>query len=294
MAKIFFPDELSSRDLHQFILSSIIPRPIALVSTIDKNNIANIAPFSYFNAISSLPPILGFSISKKNQLENKDTLNNIIETNECVINMVNYDMTYNMAMTGIPFSADTDEFEKSNLSKVKSQIVKPFGITESPVRFECKLDKLIPFGNETNQTILVVCKVLCFHIQDELIDQDINRIRIDKLDLTGRLGRTNYIKFSSENIFSIELPHHNIPIGYDSLPQHILKSKILTAKELSILASQIDLPEQNTINDIIQNYNIIKIKTSELHNLISKKIQEGLFSDAISLCFIPEEIIDTK
>ena len=116
--KVIYPDSYPSRDLHQFMLGSVIPRPIALVSTISNKRIKNLAPFSYFNAISSDPPILGFSVSDRKDGSLKDTLANIEENGECVVNLVSYDISHQMTLAGVDFPPDTDEFVKCGFTPV--------------------------------------------------------------------------------------------------------------------------------------------------------------------------------
>jgi flavin reductase (DIM6/NTAB) family NADH-FMN oxidoreductase RutF len=282
--KIIYPDSFPSRDLHQFMLGSVIPRPIALVSTLSESGINNLAPFSYFNAISSDPPILGFSVSDRKDGSSKDTLANIEENSECVINLVSYDISHQMTLAGIDFPPETDEFVKCGFTPASSISVLPKGIEQSPVRFECKTDRIIYFGEKGNQTALVVCNVLCIHYDEIIMNKD-NRIDPVALNLVGRLGRTNYIRLSNENIFSINQSRSKIPVGYDNLPKSIVQSKILTGNEIALIAGMENIPDPELINTNRQKYKLIATDINSAHKLASELIKSGNIEEAAALLF---------
>jgi flavin reductase (DIM6/NTAB) family NADH-FMN oxidoreductase RutF len=282
--KVIYPDSYPSRDLHQFMLGSVIPRPIALVSTISNKGIKNLAPFSYFNAISSDPPILGFSVSDRKDGSLKDTLANIEENGECVINLVNYDISHQMTLAGVDFPPDTDEFLKCGFTPVPSSTVAPYGIENAPVRFECIKDRIIYFGERGNKTALIVCNVICIHY-DEVIMNDQNRIDPVALDLIGRLGRTNYLKLTKDNIFSIAQSRSMIPIGYDNLPESIVKSSILTGNEIAIIAGIEKNPDPEFIKTTKEKYKLIATDINSAHKLASQMIKSGNIEEAAALLF---------
>lgn len=279
---IIYPDKHPSRDLHQLILGTIIPRPIALVSTISETGIFNLAPFSYFNAISSVPPILGFSVSDRKNGLPKDTIANISQNKECVINLVSYDISRKMSLAGIDFPPDIDEYAKCGFTPVDSDLVKPPGIKESPVRFECKIEKILNFGIEGSKTSFVVCNVICIHFDEKILNAD-NRIDPDSTGIIGRLGGTNYIKINNDNIFSIPQSRTVIPLGYDRLPEKILKSKILTGNEIAAIAGLEALPDDNYILEIGNKYKEIKNFENSFYKLVSDLIKSGKIEEAAAL-----------
>src|SRR5688500_17818797 len=130
------PKTIPVPELHQVILGSVAPRPIAFVSTVDENGEANLAPFSFFNAFSSNPPILIFSANRRvKDNTTKDTLHNVEKTGEAVINIVNYAMARQMALASIEYPRNVNEFKKTGFTSIPSEMVKPMRVKESPVQF---------------------------------------------------------------------------------------------------------------------------------------------------------------
>lgn len=282
--KTFFPENTSSRDLHHIMLGTVIPRPIAFVSTIDSQGIKNLAPFSYFNAVSSLPPKMMFSVSRKPDGSKKDTLLNIEDTGECVINMVSYDMVRQMTIAGFGFEKDTDEFEKSGLHPVRSELVKVSGVLESPIRYECKLNKIIELGDKPGECSIVLCDVVCIHIDENIFEE--NKIKPEITNIIGRLGGIQYIKINKDNIFSALQPRKTIPIGFDNLPESILYSKILTGNEIAEIAGLDSLPSKK---EIIENYSFLKKhKPEHLHYFAKMEIASGNIKEAAAILMARE------
>lgn len=243
---IINPGDLKTKDLHQFILGSVAPRPIAFASTIDENGVANIAPYSFFNAFSSNPPIVVFSSNRRvSNNTTKDTLHNIEKTGEVVINMVNYDIVHQMALSSIEYPANVSEFEKAGLTPVPADLVKPFRIKESPVNMECRVREINTLGKEGGAGHLIICDVLRMHIKDEIIDN--GRINPHKIDLVGRMGRAYYCRASGDAVFSLYQPVTRLGIGWDMLPSYIRESRVLSGHEISLLAS---LPNKPTHEDL--------------------------------------------
>jgi len=282
-----FPDEMSQRDLHQFMLGSVIPRPIAFVSTVSKNGINNLAPFSYFNAISSLPPVLAFSMSRRTDGSKKDTHTNLIDTGECVIHMVNYETCYKMAIAGVDFPPETDEFIKCGLTQTDSRLVKPRGIAEAPVRFECKLNRITELGNAESTTSLAIVNVLCIHYDGKIMNSE-NRIMPEMLDPVGRLGRTNYLQFNKENVFGIALSRKELPIGFDNLPRSILSSKILSGNDIAQIAGLTKLPSKELIDVQYIKFGSPLPDIDTLHEIARKDIRSGNIEIAAAILMIPQ------
>ena len=134
------PKDLSIPVLQKYLQSAIAPRPICFASTINKNNEPNLAPFSFFNLFSSNPPIAVFSPAYSGRTgAPKDTLLNVLEVPEVVINMVNYDMVQQTSLASSPFAKGVNEFIKAGFTPIASELIKPFRVKESPVQFECNV-----------------------------------------------------------------------------------------------------------------------------------------------------------
>lgn len=276
--KIIFPEAFIDKSFHQIMLGSVIPRPIALVSTVSSEGINNLAPFSYFNAVSSFPPILSFSLSRRKNGQKKDTQINIENTGQCVINMVNHSISDQMSLAGFDFDSDIDEFSKCGFTPVASNTVQCFGVKESNIRFECSLDRIIELGDKDYPTSLVICNVQCILLDENIFDQN-GRIDPIKSDLIGRLGRMNYIRINAENIFSIEQNRTGIPIGFDNLPIEIKHCKYLSDNEKALFANMSELPSDKNFLDVKLN---IKSRI-DFFDLIRMKMKSGKISEAALL-----------
>lgn len=236
------PTNIATKDLHQFMVSAVAPRPIALVSSIGKNGIANLAPYSFFNAFSSNPPIVIFSSNRRvSNNTTKDTLRNVQETGEVVINMVSHSIVRQMAVASIDYGPEVDEFIKSGFTPLESECVAPFRVAESPVQMECRVDQVLPLGVEGGAGNLVVCQVVRMHISEEVLSPT-GRIDPHKIDLMGRLGRMYYVRASGACIEEVPQSMEVIGIGFDGLPPGLLHSKVLTGNQLGQLAGMAKLP----------------------------------------------------
>ncbi len=247
------PKETATRDMHQFLLGSVSPRPIAFVSTVDKDGNHNLAPYSFFNAFSSNPPLLVFSSNRRvRDNTTKDTLANVISTKEAVINVVSHSIVKNMTLTSVEFPAGTSEFSKAGLTPMDSELVTPPRVKESPVNMECKVKDIITLGTGGGAGHLIICEVVMMHINEDVID-DNNRIDPHKIDLMGRMGRSFYVRASGENVYPIVQTVTPLVIGYDALPEKIKTSEILSAADIATLASVNALPSKEEIDAIELN-----------------------------------------
>ena len=198
------PKEESTKSLHHYLLSSIGPRPIALASTIDKNGCPNLSPFSYFNIFSSNPPILIFSPARRvRDNTTKDTLENAKQVKEVVINVVTYDIVEKMTLTSLDYEKDVDEFVKASFTHLKSDLVKPFRVKESPIQFECKINEIISLGENGGAGNLIICEIILMHIDQNILDAK-NNIDPNKVNLIGRLGFDWYLKSDPKSLFEIK------------------------------------------------------------------------------------------
>lgn len=241
------PGKIPTRELHQFLLGAVAPRPIAFASTIDKDGHPNLAPFSFFNAYSSNPPILVFSANRRVQNNTtKDTLHNIEQTMEVVINVVSYDIVQQMALTSVEFPPEVNEFEKSGLTPIPSDLIRPFRVKESPVQMECVVEQILPLGEEAGAGHLIICRVVRMHIDERVVDSN-NRIDPHKIDLMGRMGRSYYSRASGEAIYTIVQEVTKPIIGYDALPENIRHSHILSGNDIARIAGLHEVPVKEEV-----------------------------------------------
>ncbi len=250
------PQDTPQKDLHQFILGTVSPRPIAFVSTIDENGVPNLAPYSFFNAFSSNPPIVVFSSNRRGSNNTtKDTLHNVKVNGECVINAVNYAIVRQMAVASVEFPEDVSEFEKTGLTPIPSDLVKAFRVAESPAHMECKVKDIITLGESGGAGHLIICEVVRMHIAIDVIDER-NRIDPHKMDLMGRMGRAFYVRCSGPAIHTIVQEYLPVTIGFDLLPTTIKNSPILTGNDLGKLAGQTVFPTDEEIDSIREELDV--------------------------------------
>jgi flavin reductase (DIM6/NTAB) family NADH-FMN oxidoreductase RutF len=243
------PKSLPIPQLHGYLLGAVGPRPIAFASTIDKNGVSNLAPFSFFNIFSANPPIMVFSPARSGRTNTtKDTYNNVKEVPEVVINVVNYDLVHQMSLASSPYDPGTDEFEKTGLTPLASETIQPFRVAESPVQFECKVNEVIELGDGGGAGNLVICEVTRIHINDEVLDQD-GKIDQHKIDLVSRMGGNWYCRADKTSMFEITKPIVTKGIGVDAIPEDIRLSTILTGNDLGQLGGIEELPNETDVND---------------------------------------------
>ena len=236
------PGSVPRHDFHQFIVGAIGPRPIAFVSTVDKDGHPNLAPYSFFNAFSSNPPIFVFSSNRRATNNTvKDTLANVREVPEVVINAVNFNIVRQMAVASAQFPKGVNEFVKSGLTPVPADLVRPFRVKESPINMECKVTDIITLGEQGGAGHLIICEMLRMHVREEVLDEK-GRILPDKLDLMGRLGRAYYVRASGSAIYTIAQAIEAPCIGFDSLPESIRQSHVFSANNLGQLAGLPEVP----------------------------------------------------
>lgn len=195
-------DAMSATELYRILTGSVLPRPIAWVSSIALDGVRNLAPFSFFNVASVKPPILGFSPLIDEVRHAKDTLNNIRDTGEFVVNIVSHSLAEKMNQTSAAYPGEIDEFASVGLTAVPSTSVRPPGAAESPVRFECRLRQLISFGSQPYAGTLVLGDVCRIHVQPDLYSD--GRIDTDRLDAIGRLAGNFYA--TTRDRFAIARP----------------------------------------------------------------------------------------
>jgi len=191
---IIDPKKQSFQDNHKLMIGSIIPRPIALVSTISKDNIKNVAPFSYFNGVCSKPPTVMFAPARRGwDGKEKDTLKNIRQIKEFSINLVSESFVEKMVACSTDFAPEIDEFNKSNLTPISSKKIKPPIIKQSKISFECILNQIVQIGdNEAGGGFIVIGEIILFHINNEIYDN--GHLNLEKYNPIGRLAGNWYTR----------------------------------------------------------------------------------------------------
>ena len=277
--RIVDPQNTPTKDFHQYMLGAVAPRPIAFASTVDEEGNPNLAPYSFFNAFSSNPPILVFS-SNRRVADNttKDTLHNIEQTREVVINVVNHAIVRQMAVTSISFPTGVSEFEKAGLTPVASDLVKPFRVKESPVQMECKVHDIITLGDKGGAGHLIICHVVRMHVDENILDGD--RINPHKIDLMGRMGRAYYVRASGDAIQTIVQSVVQVSIGHDKLPDSVKNSTVLTGNNIGQLAGLLTLPSTEAIDATRSDEKVADILSGEspkekLHEYAKACLDEG-------------------
>jgi flavin reductase (DIM6/NTAB) family NADH-FMN oxidoreductase RutF len=177
--------------IYRLLIGSVVPRPIAWVSSMNSKGQSNLAPFSFFNAISSDPPCLIFSPTYKEGGREKDTLINIRETGEFVVNSVSEWVVEPMHQSSAEYDSGIDEMKKLNLTPIASSKVRPHRVKESPIQFECLLEKIVPIGEvKLGSTNLVIGRIVMMHIWNEAISD--GKVLIEKIKPVARLGGRMY------------------------------------------------------------------------------------------------------
>ena len=224
---------------YHLLISGIVPRPIAFVGSKNSNGDENLAPFSFFNGFGANPPIVGFSPAFSGRTgKPKDTLLNIKEHPEFSISIVNYDIVEQMSLSSSEYSRGIDEFTKSGLEKFKCDSIDVSAVKGSPFIMECRLYDIIDLGGKPASGNLILGEVVKFHVREDVYSN--GKIDPLKIDAISRLGFSWYSR-SNEGLFEIKKPRIN-GIGFDALPDYLLKSQDFTGNELAKLAGVDSIP----------------------------------------------------
>lgn len=193
----FNPAECQQRQMYKLLTGMIVPRPVALVSTMDKQGVANLAPFSFFCGVGSNPPTVLFCPSLRpgataGTVEPKDTLRNVEETGEFVINVVSDAISAAANASAAEVPPEVDEFVLSGLTPVASVVVRPPRVAESPAQIECKVIQVIYTGHGPGSGVIVLGEVIRFHLREDLVED----FRVDPagLDAVGRMAGNTWVR----------------------------------------------------------------------------------------------------
>ena len=246
------PKDVNVGKLHQYLLGAIGPRPIAFASTIDEDGKPNLSPFSFFNVFGANPPVLIFSPARRGRDNTtKHTFENAKKVDEVVINIVNYDIVQQMSLSSTEYDEGVNEFEKAGLTMLKSDLVKPFRVAESPVQMECKIKEIVETGTEGGAGNLVICHVVKMHIKEEILDEH-GFIDQHKIDQVARMGGNWYTR-AKAGMFEVPKPLSTLGIGVDAMPEDIRTSDVLTGNDLGKLGNVESLPENGEIEAFLRS-----------------------------------------
>ena len=270
------PKNVSSSKLQGYLQSAVGPRPIAFASTIDKNGVPNLSPFSFFNIFSSNPPILIFSPARRVRDNTiKHTLINAESTREVVINVVNFDIVQQTSLSSSEYPEGVNEFVKAGFTAIPSEIVKPYRVAQSPVQFECKVNEIISLGTQGGAGNLVICEVLKMHISELVLDENGN-IDPVKIDLVSRMGG-NWYSRANKGLFEVAKPITTLGIGVDQIPNFVKESSIFDGNDLGKLGNIEALPTTEEINIFVkQNFAVKGVLSSDDQLKQFKKAKEYL------------------
>ncbi len=289
--------DLTTQRRHHFLLSAVGPRPIALVTSQDREGNINLSPFSFFNLFSTNPPVAIFSPALRGRDGSmKDTHSNVLEHKEVCISLVNHEIVHQMNLSSNEYLRGVNEYIKAGFTMASSsEIDVPF-VMEAPVSFECTVRDVVSLGGEGASGNLVICDIVCMHVQERYLDSE-GRLDCQKLDLVGRMGGNWYSRANLTAMFEVTKPSRDLAIGVDSLPLHVRRSKVLSANEKAMLGCQISAPDPEDIFLLKNDKEIIEILShsageqdtyDQLHEKIRSFLDEGRVRDALNLAFIFE------
>jgi flavin reductase (DIM6/NTAB) family NADH-FMN oxidoreductase RutF len=201
--RVFDPEQIATNDIYKLMIGIIVPRPIAFVSTVDSSGLRNLAPFSYFTACGTNPPVVCFTTSvRSGPNPYKDTLRNVEATGEFVVNIVSEEIAEQMNKTSAEVPPGVDEFALSGLTPLASDLVKPPRVAESKAQMECRLHQILRVGDKPGGGILVLGQVLRFHVLESLLEG--YKVDPGKLKAIGRMGGPTYVR--TQDRFDMERP----------------------------------------------------------------------------------------
>jgi len=274
----FIPSELPVAKVHQLLLGSVAPRPIAWVSTVDSEGRENLSPFSFFNVFSANPPVAIFSPARRGRDNTtKHTYENVKVVPECVINLVNYDLVQQCSLSSVEYEAGVSEFIKSGVTALPSDLVTPKRVAESPVQLECKVKQVMELGDQGGAGNLVICEIVKIHVSEHILDEH-GKIDAVKADWVARAGGDWYVR-AKDALFEVPKPNEKKGIGIDALPRDIRESRWLTGNHLGMIGNSERLPDETTVNE----YKLLELSDVFMaHEGNASALEEALHLKAIS------------
>lgn len=286
---ILDPNSLPVPELHAYLLGTIGPRPIAWASTVDKEGNVNLAPYSFFNVFGTKPPTLIFSPAIPRGGKRKDTLLNAMETEEVVINIVNFDIVEQMSLSSTAYPKGTNEFIKAGLTEQASVKVRPPRVAEAIAAYECRVKQVVHLGEDQGAGNLIICEILLGHVKDDILGED-GKPDPRKADLVARMGGDWYCRANGDALFEIPKPNRNLGIGVDQISDAIRNSSVLTGNNLGRLGNIEKLPENEAIQAFSSTDEIVALRerfsnneaeyVNALHNLAQNYLENNQLEEA--------------
>ncbi len=279
------PKQISTKQLHGYLLGAVAPRPICFASTVDGKGNVNLSPYSFFNVFGSNPPLMIFSPARRvRDNTTKHTLDNVMATKEVVINIVSYAMVQQMSLSSTEYPEGVNEFIKAGFTEVPSEVVSPPRVAEAPVQFECKVTDVIATGTEGGAGNLILAEVVYIHINETILDAA-GVIDPLKIDTVARMGG-NWYSRAKDGIFEVPKPLSTLGMGVDALPEAIRTSAVLTGNDLGMLGNVTALPETANVKAFKENasetyqYLITSGTNKEVHEEAQRLLCDGNISEA--------------
>lgn len=276
---------LSPREAYRYLSTAVAPRPICFASTVDKAGNVNLSPYSFFNVVSGDPPILAFSpLRGGRDGSTKDTLNNVLEVPEVVVNVVPFSVVEQMSLSSTAYPSGINEFVKAGLTQLRSDAVAPPRVGECPVAFECTVDKVVALGDGPMAGNLILARVVRIHAREDVLTDGALDPR--KLDLVGRMGGSDYVRAGGAALFEIPKPVRSLGIGVDRLPEHIRNSKVLTGNDLGRLGNLEELPTTQQARTLVSSEKLFWDKVGGVnpkHTFAQRLLQENKTKEALAV-----------
>lgn len=196
---------VSPAERHAWLTTLVVPRPIALVSTIDAAGVENLAPFSFFAIGGGTPSTLAFCVTGGRGGAEKDTLRNLRETGECVVHLVSHAIAVQVNQASASYPPEVDEAAAVGLTRVPSRYVRPSRIAESPAALECRVRTFVPLGESPGSTAWVIAEIVALHVAPSCLGAD-GLPDAARLDLVSRLGRLEWARLRADDVFVLPRP----------------------------------------------------------------------------------------
>jgi len=239
--RTILPAELNPVETNALLCGGVGPRPIALASTVSAEGVRNLAPFSFFNAFGSNPPMVAFAPNRRGRDGTvKHSYLNAVATQEFVIAAVSHAMLQQMNLASAEYADGVDEFPKSGFTPLPARFVKAALVAESPFQVECRLHQVVELGEGPGSGLMLVGEVLAFHAREDCFRDGLLHPQL--LDLVGRNGGAFYTRASGVALFEVAKPVGQ-PIGWEALPEVLKASRTLTGNDLGRLANTLSLPD---------------------------------------------------
>ncbi len=276
--------EMEMRERYKMLISAVAPRPIGFTTSISSNGNINLAPFSFFNAFSANPPIVGISPAFSGRTgKPKNTLTNILETKEFTLSVVTFDMVEQMNICAAEYPPNVNEFFKSGLSPYQGKVVSTPGVAESPLILECTFTEHIQFSDQPAGGNLLLGEVVYIHAKDSIFDEN-SKIDPHKVDQVARMGY-NWYSRSIQGMFELEAPKYQ-PLGVDNLPKEVQSCPYFPGNLLARLASIENIPERQEIAELSETYD--RLSTDEMLKICAKLVSEGRILQAWQILYLAE------